>query len=159
MKILAEKAHNLKYSEFSSRQLKSIIELSKYLKKKYKIKNNCFLGHSDISPDRKIDPGEKFPWEKLSKNKIGIWPNLKKKNLLLLRGKKLAEKEKLLFFKMIAKFGYMMSSNRFKKIDTYQRRLCKVFQMRFRKELVNGKIDKECLLILKKLLFSNQINS
>ena len=43
------------------------------LKKKYKIKKENFLGHSDISPLRKIDPGEKFPWKKLSKFKIGLW--------------------------------------------------------------------------------------
>ena len=39
------------------------------LLKKYKIKANNFLGHSDIAPSRKIDPGEKFPWKYLSKKK------------------------------------------------------------------------------------------
>ena len=40
-----------------------LINLCKKLKKKYKIKNKFILGHSDIAPLRKIDPGEKFPWE------------------------------------------------------------------------------------------------
>ena len=38
--------------------------------KKYNIKKQNILGHSDISPDRKKDPGEKFPWNKLAKKKI-----------------------------------------------------------------------------------------
>ena len=42
-------------------------------KKKYKIKNENFLGHSDIAPLRKLDPGEKFPWKKLSNFGIGTW--------------------------------------------------------------------------------------
>jgi N-acetyl-anhydromuramyl-L-alanine amidase AmpD len=40
--------------------------LCKNLKKKYSIKKENFLGHSDIAPLRKLDPGEKFPWKKLS---------------------------------------------------------------------------------------------
>ena len=43
---------------------KSLIFLCKKLKKKYLIKSENFLGHSDIAPLRKIDPGEKFPWRK-----------------------------------------------------------------------------------------------
>ena len=156
---ISNQGHNFKYTEFNSKQVKSIIELSKYLKKKYKIKKNCFLGHSDIAPDRKIDPGEKFPWEKLSKNKIGIWSNLNKKKLLSLRGMKLTNREKLLFFKKLSQLGYMNSSNYLKNFNLFKKKLCKVFQMRFRQELVNGIVDQECLLILKKLSFSKKINS
>ena len=46
-------------------------KLSKFLIKKYKINPKNILGHSDIAPERKKDPGEKFPWKYLSKNKIG----------------------------------------------------------------------------------------
>ena len=45
--------------------------------KKYGVKSQNILGHSDIAPDRKKDPGEKFPWKYFSKNKIGYWHNLK----------------------------------------------------------------------------------
>ena len=46
--------------------IKSLLNLCLRLKKKFKIKSNNFLGHSDIAPLRKFDPGEKFPWKKLS---------------------------------------------------------------------------------------------
>ena len=49
------------------------------LAKKYNIKKKHFLGHSDIAPSKKKDPGEKFPWELLSKYNIGIWHSLEKK--------------------------------------------------------------------------------
>ena len=70
---ISNPGHNHGYKNFNSKQIKSIVKLSKILKKKYKIKIENFLGHSDIAPLRKIDPGEKFPWEKLSSHKIGKW--------------------------------------------------------------------------------------
>ena len=50
--------------------------------KKYKIRSKNILGHSDIAPERKKDPGEKFPWKYLSKNKVGLWHTLKKQELI-----------------------------------------------------------------------------
>ena len=49
--------------------------------KKYKIKTSCILGHSDIAPNRKKDPGEKFPWKKLAKENLCLWHSLNKKIL------------------------------------------------------------------------------
>ena len=73
--------HQFGYEKFSNKQINSLITLCKILKKKYKIKKNNFLGHSDIAPDRKKDPGEKFPWEYLAKKNIGYWHKLDRKNL------------------------------------------------------------------------------
>ena len=63
--------------------------MSLKLAKKYNLKEQNFLGHSDIAPDRKKDPGEKFPWEFLSKYRIGIWHSLEKKILKNIEKKKL----------------------------------------------------------------------
>ena len=76
---ISNSGHNYKYVNFKDNQIKSIINLSKFLIKKYKIKSNFILGHSDIAPERKIDPGEKFPWQYLSKRKIGIWHSINQK--------------------------------------------------------------------------------
>ena len=74
---ISNPGHYHGYKNFNQKQIKSIISLSKKLKKKYKIKKENILGHSDIAPLRKKDPGEKFPWKYFSKNKIGYWHSLK----------------------------------------------------------------------------------
>ena len=66
--------HHLKFEEYTLKQISSLTKLLIYLKNRYKIKPENILGHSDISPYRKIDPGEKFPWKKLEKNKLSFVP-------------------------------------------------------------------------------------
>ena len=73
--------HNNKYENFSQKQIISIKKLLEYLIKKYNVNLKNILGHSDISPDRKKDPGEKFPWKKLAKSKLSQWHNLDEKKL------------------------------------------------------------------------------
>ena len=142
--------HEFKYKKFSKKQIYSLIKLTKYLIKKFKINSKSILGHSDIAPERKLDPGEKFPWEFLSKNKIGIWHGLNNNNLREERGLKISNLLKLKFINNLFKIGYPKNSkinkNKYNKIITF------AFQRRFRQELVNGKIDKECLLISENLI-------
>ena len=149
---ISNPGHQFGYVNFSKQQIKSLIKLSKFLISKYKIKKNCLLGHSDIAPDRKLDPGEKFPWMLLSQNKIGIWHNLGKKKLNFLRHKKVSVRENNLFMKNLRKLGYANTSTFIRNKSNFNRLLIKAFQRRFRPELINGKIDEECLLIINKLV-------
>ena len=64
---ISNPGHQFNYKKFSKQQIKSITKLSKYLMIKYKIKPENVLGHSDIAPTRKKDPGEKFPWQFFAK--------------------------------------------------------------------------------------------
>ena len=142
--------HYFKYKKFNQKQINSILKLSKFLIKKYKIKSKYILGHSDISPDRKKDPGEKFPWYYLSKRKIGIWHNLNKKKLINTRKGKITEIERNHFIQNLYKIGY--TKNLKKKNIKHSKILTIAFQRRFRQELINGVIDKECIIISKNLL-------
>ena len=142
--------HDNKYYKFTEKQIHSILKLSKFLIKKYNIKSKFILGHSDISPDRKKDPGEKFPWEFLSKNKIGYWHNLNEKKLQKLRNQKISKSQENIFIKNLNKIGY--SKNLVKKNNHYKKILATAFQRRFRPKLVNGIIDKECFIISKNLI-------
>ena len=123
-----------------------------------KYKKNNILGHADISPDRKKDPGEKFPWKILNKNRIGIWHNLNSNILIALRKKKISLKENKIFMINLIKFGYSKKSKKVKE-KKYKVLLIKAFQRRFRPELVNGKIDRECLVILNKLIVLTKKNA
>ena len=107
---ISNPGHQFNYKKFSQKQIKSVIQLTKYLKLKYKINSKNILGHSDIAPSRKKDPGEKFPWQFFAKKKIGIWHSLSKKNLKKNRLKNIDSKIEKLFFKNISKIGYKFNN-------------------------------------------------
>ena len=121
---------------YDIKQVSAVRKLCQKLRKKYKIPLKNILGHSDISPLRKKDPGEKFPWKSI----IYI-PSIKK-----LSKKKIKEKKNLIrenFFKNLKLIGY-----RYFKIKTKNptdRMVIKAFQMRYFPEKVSGKIDKKNL--------------
>ena len=146
---LVNKGHNLGYEKFSNRQIKCLIAICLILKKKYKINSENFLGHSDIAPLRKKDPGEKFPWFNLSKIKIGNWyGSLNKKNFNLKH-----KKMRNLFFKNLHKIGYRYFN--LKKSYLKDQEIVKAFQSRFTPSLVNGKIDQKTFKI--SLFLANKI--
>ena len=142
---LSNPGHKNNYQNFPEKQIRSLIYISKYLKKKYNINKKNVLGHSDIAPLRKIDPGEKFPWKLLAIKKISIWHNLDKKKLVKSRNIKILNTSK--FYKYLFKFGYMKTEKNFEKI-----KLLKNFQRRFRPNLINNFVDEECYKIIKSLI-------
>ena len=144
--------HEHGYKKFTQKQISSILKLSKFLIKKYSIKPKNILGHSDIAILRKKDPGEKFPWEYLFKNKIGIWHTLNKQELKQNRKIKISKLEKNVFFNNLFKIGYSKKHPKDQGKDKYLKELVKNFQRRFRQELIDSKIDQECLLISKNLI-------
>ena len=140
---LVNKGHKFGYQKFPTKQITTLAKLCIKLKKKYKIKDRFVLGHSDIAPLRKIDPGEKFPWSELKKRKIGIRYSSSKKNLLPNNFNIKAARK--FFFKNLYEIGYRyFNKNRSLKTDKL---VIKSFQRRFRQRKINGKIDLECLKI------------
>ena len=144
--------HEFNYKKFPKKQISALLRVSKFLIKKYKISHKNILGHSDIAPERKKDPGEKFPWEYLSKKKIGLWHTLKKQELIKNRRFKTSKIEKEIFFNNLFKIGYTKKTTKDVDKNRYLSSVIKAFQRRFRQELVDGKIDQECLIISKNLI-------
>jgi N-acetylmuramoyl-L-alanine amidase len=144
---ITNKGHDFGYQSYSKKQILSLIKLTKYLIKKYKIKSSNILGHSDIAFERKKDPGEKFPWKHLAIKNIGIWHKIEKRKLKKIRKLNISDFESNMFIKHLNKIGYFVKNLNIRK----KLKLVKSFQRRFRQELVNGKIDKECLIIAEKL--------
>ena len=136
--------HDHGYRKFKDKQISALKKLLSNLTNKYKIKNCNILGHSDIAPDRKKDPGEKFPWKDLANKNLSIWHNLKENKIKILRNQKINSREETIFYNNLYKFGYP-------KINKNKLFLIKAFQRRFRQSLINGKIDKECFIISKSL--------
>ena len=144
--------HDYIYENFSAKQINSLKKLLRNLVKIYKIDKKNILGHSDIAPNRKKDPGEKFPWKDLSKIKLAKWHNLSEKKIRKLRLIKLTYNEENKFLKNLFKIGYNLS--RSSKLRSEKKLIFKAFQRRFRQSLINGKSDQECLLISKNLIKS-----
>ena len=149
---ISNPGHQFGYKKFSKKQINSLINLSKFLIKKYKISSKNILGHSDIAPYRKKDPGEKFPWEYLSQNKIGSWHSVKKQKIIKNRTIKIDSINRKYFLNNLFKVGYSNKTPKKINRDKYLKFIINSFQRRYRPELINGKIDKECLLISNNLL-------
>ena len=140
---LANKGHRFGYQKFPKKQINVLVKLCLKLKKKYRIKNHFILGHSDIAPLRKFDPGEKFPWYDLKKRKIGIWYSSNKKIPLPNNFNEATFRKN--FFKNLYKIGYRyFNKNKPQKTDKL---VIKSFQRRFRQKKIDGKIDLECIKI------------
>ena len=143
---LDNSGHYRKFEKYSSKQIRSLIKLLNYISKKYKIKKSNVLGHSDISPYRKNDPGEKFPWHDLNRYNFGSNPkkvkisNLKKiDNYLEIKLK--TKKTNLKCLYILKKIGY--DTKPAEKNSYKLKKLIKSYQMHYRQNNVNGKIDSE----------------
>ena len=79
----------------------------------------------------------------MAKKKLAISHNLQEKKIQKFRGERISSKNEGIFIKNLNKFGYA----RYKRKD-----IINAFQRKFRQDLVNGKVDKECLIISKNLL-------
>ena len=132
---LVNKGHKYGYQKFTNIQIRNLIKLCKNLKKKYAIKTENFLGHSDIAPLRKIDPGEKFPWKKLSHLKIGQW--FKDRTNFHRNNKNL----RMVFFKNLHKLGYRYFS--INKKNYSDKKVIKSFQQHYLPKNVTGIIDRK----------------
>ena len=144
---LENKGHQYGYQNFPNKQIAQLIKILKILKKKFKIQIINIIGHSDIAPNRKADPGEKFPWEKIYQNDLAILHSLDEKFINNFRLKKLININKKNMLKMIKKLGYskVLIAGRLDK------NFVKAFQRRHRQKLINGIFDQECYLILNNL--------
>ena len=138
---IQNKGHYINYQNFTKKQIFSLIQLIKKLLKKYKIKKENFLGHSDIAPLRKLDPGEKFPWRLLSKKGAANWFRKYKYKKLDLDFKT----RRKIFFKNIYKIGYRFFN--LSKQSKKDRKIILAFQRRYLPNEMTGKITNKTLLI------------
>ncbi len=70
---IANPGHDAGYPDFPDRQIEAVIVLCADIVARHRIRPDRVLGHSDVAPRRKRDPGEKFPWQRLHRAGIGAW--------------------------------------------------------------------------------------
>ena len=83
----------------------------------------------------------------MAKNKVSIWHGISKNRLIKLRKLPINNPEEIKFFNNLKKIGYLTKKLNFKN----KIKLVKAFQRRFRHEIINGKIDRENLVIAQKI--------
>ena len=98
-----------KYEKFNVKQIALLEKLIKDIQMRHGVSNSNILGHSDIAPDRKIDPGPKFPWRKLYNKGIGIMP----KSLPPKHTQNITPKEIKNLQSLLREFGYKLKINSF----------------------------------------------
>jgi len=143
--------HLHKFENYRKEQILSLMELLKYLTKKFTIDPIDIVGHSDIAPYRKIDPGEKFPWRVLYKNKLAFLPKklVKSKSQYLEKyflSMSLKDNKKKAIH-MLKAIGYEVNPSL---KDNYKFfLLIKAYQMHFVTTKVDGQLDTKTFEVIK----------
>ncbi len=127
--------HEWGYRRFPANQMSALERLCDDLLARYSIPPHRIVGHSDIAPDRKSDPGELFDWPRLARAGIGIWPQ-PAPGLACGRGRGVGVVERVAALADLAAIGYC--------IDTPNEAVVvAAFQRRFRPERWDGRLDAE----------------
>lgn len=72
---LVNPGHSCGYRPFPEAQMQALEELGREILARHPIPAHRVVGHSDVAPARKIDPGELFDWRRLARAGLGVWPH------------------------------------------------------------------------------------
>lgn len=139
--------HDYGLPEFPDAQIKAVISLSQVIMKRHDIGAKNVLGHSDIAPGRKQDPGEKFPWERLAGEGIGLWPDISDRDPRMLFEADSRDRGVAIAQRGLAQIGYGAVVNGVMDAQTVQ--TVQALQRRYRPERIDGLIDIETMNIIK----------
>ena len=127
--------HEWGYRPFTAEQIDALIPLVAAIKDRHAITRGNIVGHSDIAPTRKRDPGELFPWYRLAKLRLAL-----------------PRPTRNLMDPMWTQGGFLLALERFGYDVVDPMAAIMAFQRRYRPELIDGEIDAECRMILLALL-------
>lgn len=141
--------HECGYRPFPKAQIKSVIELVADIRSRWTIPDALILGHSDVAPVRKSDPGELFPWRELAKAGHGLWVEAP-----AAPGPSLSEGDEGLGV-MVLRSGFLRlgyDCPRAGPFDAHLAAIVTAFQRHWRPERVDGVADGETRAMLMALL-------
>jgi len=127
--------HEFGYRPFPDEQIDAVVRLVADLKDRYEVTRGNVVGHSDVAPARRRDPGELFPWDRLARLRLTL-----------------PRPTKGLMDPQWTEGGFFLALERFGYDVTDPMAAIMAFQRRFRPELIDGEIDAECRMILLALL-------
>lgn len=109
---------NTGLAPFAAPQMDALVDLLRCIQARWHIRPERVIGHSDMAPGRKIDPGPRFDWQRLAREGLAVWPNKSSGDPALLNA------DEVRFAKAMATFGYTATSD--------VTLLMKTFRLRFR---------------------------
>ena len=127
---LINPGHEFGYRDFPESQMAALEKLALDILSRHPIPARNVVGHSDVAPGRKQDPGERFDWARLAAAGIGLWPTDD------------VGEEKSDAAAMLAEYGYQ-TDNLTETVSAFQRH--------FRRQRIDGIWDAECAALLRSL--------
>lgn len=135
--------HAWGYRPFPAAQAAALIPLCQGIVARYGVPARNVVGHSDVAPNRKEDPGELFPWRRLAQTGIGHWPVVDSSTLG-------AVPSLVSVQRALAAYGYDLEIGG--AYDLATRNAVLAFQRHFRPARLDGVFDGECAAMLASLL-------
>ncbi len=133
------------WSPYSEAQIDALIVLLKDLVKRYQIEPRHILGHSDIAPLRKLDPGPLFPWQRLAEAGLGVWPDAqavaRQQALFALKLPSIGW-----FQQQLVTLGYAAPQSG--ELDVATRQVLAAFQLHYRPTRFDGEPDAQTAALL-----------
>lgn len=137
------------WADYPPEQLDVVIALVKDIVKRHQIRPDRIVGHSDIAPQRKVDPGPRFPWKRLADEGLIPWPDAAEVERRR-RDHELALPDVEWFQRMLEKHGFAVPLHG--QLDEPTRRVISAFQMKYRPARHDGVPDAETAAILDALV-------
>jgi N-acetylmuramoyl-L-alanine amidase len=137
---IANGGHDFGLPEFPDAQIEAVIALVRDILDRRGLTPARVVGHSDIAPDRKLDPGEKFPWKRLAGAGAAIWPE--HVAMQIDGGDDVVGRVQA----QLARVGYTLAQTGV--LDNPTRAAITAFQRRFRPERIDGLIDEQTQMLL-----------
>lgn len=133
--------------EYAEPQIKALITLCQDILARHKLGPLALLGHSDIAPERKIDPGEHFPWEVLSASGLGIWPENISSDRRVLFALGSRDRGVAIVQRGLAHIGYGARVTGV--MDETTQLIIAALQRRFRPDQIDGQVDIQTMELIK----------
>ncbi len=137
-----------RWHPYSEAQIEALIALLKDIVKRNNIQPRYIIGHSDIAPLRKLDPGPLFPWKRLADAGLGLWPDARA--VAQQQARFATQLPSITWYQQqLAHFGYNIEQTG--ELDVSTRHVLAAFQMRFRPQRFDGMPDAQTAAMLQVL--------
>lgn len=140
---------------FDHKQTQASIALCKKILEDHAIEPRNIVGHGDVAPGRKVDPGPFFPWREFAQAGIGAWPDMNRSEPLpCYTAVQTTDEHTAWTIKHLHLWGYTLPDSKTRTED-----IIRAFQMHFRPEMISGRTDQETEAIIAALLQTYQLAS